>query len=125
MYGNPDAIKWHRERYGPQDKFGYKDGIPLFTAEKWDPDGWADLFKEAGARYVIPSAEHHDGFSLQDSAINRYNAKRMGPKRVTPLGQRRPLPFRQHEGALVIDFPPTPAGEYAHAVTMDGLKLRG
>lgn len=82
MYGgNPAFVKWHTEHFGAPDKFGYKDFIPMFTAAKWDPDAWAKLFAEAGAKYVVPSAEHHDGFSLWDSAINRYNAKRMGPKR--------------------------------------------
>jgi alpha-L-fucosidase len=82
MYGgNPAFLRWHTEHYGPPDKFGYKDFIPFFTAAKWNPDEWAALFKQAGAKYVVPSAEHHDGFSLWDSAINRYNAKNMGPKR--------------------------------------------
>lgn len=78
---NTGFVKWHTEHYGPPEKFGYKDFIPLFTAAKWDPDAWAALFKEAGARYVLSSAEHHDGFSNWDSAINPYNAKAMGPKR--------------------------------------------
>lgn len=78
---NTGFVKWHTEHFGPPDKFGYKDFIPLFTAAKWDPDAWAALFKEAGARYVLSSGEHHDGFSNWDSAINRFNAKAMGPKR--------------------------------------------
>ena len=53
MYSNPEIIAWHREHFGPQDKFGYKDFIPLFTAAKFDPDQWASLFKDAGARYEI------------------------------------------------------------------------
>lgn len=82
MYGgNPAFVRWHTEHFGPPDKFGYKDFIPLFTAEKWEPDAWAELFKKSGAIYVIPSGEHHDGFSLWASAINKYNAKAMGPKR--------------------------------------------
>jgi len=82
MYGgNAGVMQWHTEHYGPPTKFGYKDFIPLFTAAKWDPDAWAELFKKAGAKYVIPTAEHHDGFSLWDSAYNKYNAKNMGPHR--------------------------------------------
>jgi len=82
MYGNNAGImRWHTEHFGPPDRFGYKDFIPMFTAAKWDPDAWARLFKKAGARYVFSSGEHHDGFSNWDSAINRYNAKNMGPKR--------------------------------------------
>jgi alpha-L-fucosidase len=69
MYGNPGITRWHTEKFGPPDKFGYKDFIPLFTAEKFDPEAWAALFKEAGAKYVIPTAQHHDGFALWDSAL--------------------------------------------------------
>lgn len=82
MYGTTHSLaQWHTDRFGPPSKFGYKDFIPMFTASRWDPDAWAKLFRDSGAKYVVPSAEHHDGFSLWDSAINRYNAKTMGPKR--------------------------------------------
>jgi alpha-L-fucosidase len=81
MYNNSGVIQWHQEHFGAQDKFGYKDFIPMFTAAKWDPDAWAELFRKAGAKFVVPTAEHHDGFSLWDSAYNKYNAKLMGPKR--------------------------------------------
>src|SRR5437763_10314 len=47
MYGNPAFVQWHTEHFGPPDKFGYKDFIPLFTCEKYDPDQWAALFKRA------------------------------------------------------------------------------
>ena len=79
MYGA--LLKHHTENWGNPKKFGYKDFIPLFTAEKFDPDTWAILFKEAGAKYVIPTAEHHDGFALYDSKLTRWDAKDMGPKR--------------------------------------------
>ena len=82
MYGgNAGIMRWHTEHFGPPTQFGYKDFIPMFTAAKWDPDAWAGLFKKAGAKYVIPTAEHHDGFSLWDSAYNKYNAKNLGPQR--------------------------------------------
>ena len=81
MYGNREIISWHAEKFGPQDKFGYKDFIPMFTCEKFDPDAWAELFKKAGAKFIVPTAEHHDGFALWDSAVNKWNAKKMGPKR--------------------------------------------
>jgi alpha-L-fucosidase len=71
----------HIQKYGPQDKFGYKDLIPLFRAEKWDPADWAKLFTAAGARYVIPVAEHHDGFAMYDSALSDWSAAKMGPRR--------------------------------------------
>jgi alpha-L-fucosidase len=72
---------WHAEHFGPQDRFGYKDFIPKFTCEKFDPDAWATLFKKSGAKYVVPLAEHHDGFSLWDSDLNRWNSVKMGPRR--------------------------------------------
>jgi alpha-L-fucosidase len=75
------AYDYHLATYGPQDKFGYKDFIPMFKAEKWDPQAWAALFKKSGARYVVPVAEHHDGFSMYDSSINRWNSVKMGPGR--------------------------------------------
>jgi len=81
MYGNGGVIDWHAENFGPQDRFGYKDFIPRFTCEKFNPDDWAALFKESGAKLVIPTAIHHDGFALWDSEVNPWNAKRMGPRR--------------------------------------------
>lgn len=71
----------HRQTYGDQTEFGYKDFIPMFKAEKFDADQWAQLFEASGARYVIPVAEHHDGFAMYDSELNEWNAKKMGPKR--------------------------------------------
>jgi alpha-L-fucosidase len=72
---------WHTQNYGPPDKFGYKDFIPLFQAKSFDPDALAALVKASGARYFMPTCEHHDGFSLWDSDINPFNAAKMGPKR--------------------------------------------
>jgi alpha-L-fucosidase len=81
MYGNPDFIKWHTDHFGPPDKFGYKDFIPLFTCAKFDPDQWAALFKKAGAKYIVPTAEHHDGWANWDSDLTQFCAAKMGPKR--------------------------------------------
>lgn len=78
--GQP-AFQHHRETWGPQNIFGYKDFIPLLTGERFDPDAWAELFRRAGARYVVPVAEHHDGFAMYDSALTPWNAARMGPRR--------------------------------------------
>lgn len=74
-------VAWHTEHYGPPDKFGYKDFIPLFKANQYDPHAWADLFAKAGARYVVPVAEHHDGFAMWNSDITPWCAGKMGPKR--------------------------------------------
>lgn len=71
----------HLETYGKHSEFGYKDFIPMFKAEKFNPDEWASLFKEAGANYVVPVAEHHDGFQMYRSEISHWNAYEMGPKR--------------------------------------------
>jgi alpha-L-fucosidase len=69
------------ETYGPLTKFGYKDFIPMFKAEHYDPQAWAELFKEAGAKYVVPVFEHHDGFQMYDSNLSDWTAAKMGPKR--------------------------------------------
>ena len=75
------AYEHHLKTYGKHSEFGYKDFIPMFKAEKFDPDKWADLFARAGARYVVPVAEHHDGFQMYRSEISHWNAFEMGPKR--------------------------------------------
>lgn len=71
----------HKETYGDHTEFGYKDFIPMFKAENFNADEWAELFAAAGARYVVPVAEHHDGFAMYDSEVNEWNAVNMGPKR--------------------------------------------
>lgn len=80
IQGTP-AYEHHVKTYGPQKEFGYKDFIPLFRAEKFDPAAWAELFQRAGARYVVPVAEHHDGFQMYQSKLSHWNAGEMGPKR--------------------------------------------
>ena len=71
----------HEKTYGSLKEFGYKDFIPMFKAEKWDPKKWAELFRKSGARYVVPVAEHHDGFPMYDCPFTEWNAAKMGPKR--------------------------------------------
>jgi alpha-L-fucosidase len=78
--GNP-AYEHQVATYGPQSKFGYKDFIPQFKAERFDPKAWIDLFSRAGARYVVPVAEHCDGFAMYASDITPWNAALMGPHR--------------------------------------------
>jgi alpha-L-fucosidase len=73
--------KHHISTYGKQKDFGYKDFIPMFKAEKFNAEEWAQLFQDAGARYVVPVAEHHDGFQMYRSDLSQYNAYEMGPKR--------------------------------------------
>lgn len=82
IYLAGSAINKHQvETYGPLTKFGYKDFIPMFKAEHYDPQAWARLFKEAGANYVVPVFEHHDGFAMYDSGLSDWTAAKMGPKR--------------------------------------------
>lgn len=78
--GTPE-FKHEVATYGPQAKFGYKDFIPQFQAREFDAKAWAALFKESGAKYVIPVAEHHDGFQMYQSDLSDWCATKMGPKR--------------------------------------------
>jgi alpha-L-fucosidase len=82
-YWNADSAEraYWEKTWGPIQKFGYKDFIPMFTGEKFDADAWADLFQKAGARFAGPVAEHHDGFSMWDTKYSPWNAAKMGPKR--------------------------------------------
>lgn len=75
------ANKYHNLVYGPPSKFGYKDFIPLFRAEKFNPEEWAELLRKAGAKFAGPVTEHADGFSMWDSKVNKWNAAAMGPCR--------------------------------------------
>jgi len=74
-------FKHHVKTYGPHKDFGYKDFIPMFTAQEFNAGAWAELFKKAGARYCVPVAEHHDGFQMYKSTLSKWNAFEMGPKR--------------------------------------------
>ncbi|WP_419194287.1 alpha-L-fucosidase [Novipirellula herctigrandis] len=74
---------YHREHFGDPSEFGYKDFVPMFKAEKFDAQQWAALFKAAGARYVVPVGEHHDGFAMYASKHTRWNVANMGPRKDT------------------------------------------
>lgn len=81
-YTGSDCYKHHVETWGdPFTEFGYKDFIPMLTAEKWEPEKWAELFDDIGADFAGPCAEHHDGFSMWDSDVTIWNSKKMGPHR--------------------------------------------
>ena len=82
MYQEGSSVhKHHVKTYGDPKTFGYRQLIPMFKAEKWDPAQWAELMKASGAKYAGMAVVHHDGFLLWDSDINRWNARNMGPKR--------------------------------------------
>ena len=78
--GSPE-FEHHVKTYGAHKDFGYKDFIPMFKAENFDAKNWISLFKRAGAKYIVPVAEHHDGFQMYDSALSKWNAANMGPCR--------------------------------------------
>ena len=83
MYREPDHyFPIIKERWGKQPpEFGYKDIIPEFKAENWDPDAWAKLFADVGFKYCVMTAEHHDGWANWDSDLTPWNAMDKGPKR--------------------------------------------
>ena len=62
-------------------KFGYKDFIPMFKAEHFDAHAWAVLFRQSGAKYVVPVFEHHDGFAMYNSGLSDWTVVKMGPRR--------------------------------------------
>ncbi|TWU42787.1 alpha-L-fucosidase [Novipirellula artificiosorum] len=78
--GHPNHVE-HLEKFGPVSEFGYKDLVPLLTAEKFNADEWVDVYVQAGARFAGPVGEHADGFSMWDSKVNEWNAASKGPRR--------------------------------------------
>lgn len=92
MYTHPDNpghgqgkefYEHHIQTYAPLDEFGYKDFIPMFTAEKFDATEWAELFEKAGAKFAGPVSEHADGFAMWDSDLTKWDAKEMGPSGIS------------------------------------------
>jgi len=74
-----DDYKYHVAHYGHPSKFGYKDIIPLWKAERWDPEKLMALYKKAGAKYFVSMGTHHDDFFLWNSKIHKWNAVNYGP----------------------------------------------
>ena len=96
----------HLETYGHPSEHGYKDILPLWTAERFDPEGLMDLYAAAGAKYFVSMGVHHDNFDLWNSRRHRWNAVAMGPKRdivgaFRDAARRRGLRFgvSEHLGA--------------------------
>ncbi|MGM8361990.1 alpha-L-fucosidase [Flavobacterium sp. ARAG 55.4] len=76
---SPDTtreFKLHRELFGDQNEFGYKDLIMKFQPDKFNAEEWADIFEKSGAKFSGPMGCHHDNFMLWDSKITRWNMKR-------------------------------------------------
>ena len=95
----------HVREYGHPSKAGYKDILPLWKAEKWDPDRLMALYKAAGAHYFVAQAVHHDNFDNWDSKYHQWNSVRMGPhKDIIALWQQAakkqslPFGFSEHLG---------------------------
>jgi len=80
MQGSPQ-YEYHVKTYGHPSKFGYKDTIPAWKAEKFDPEYLMGLYKKAGAKYFFSMGVHHDNFDMWNSKHTRWNAANMGPKK--------------------------------------------
>ena len=80
MEGNWKA-NFHREHYGHPSEFGYKDILPLFKAENWQPDSLVARYKRCGAQYFFVLGNHHDNYDLWDSKYQPWNSKNIGPHR--------------------------------------------
>jgi alpha-L-fucosidase len=77
---NKSFTDYQKKNFGENST--YKDFGPLFKAEFFEPDKWADLFKKSGAGYVVLTSKHHDGFCLWPSAQSKgWNSVDIGPKR--------------------------------------------
>jgi alpha-L-fucosidase len=103
--GTPD-YEDHLQRWGHPSTNGWKDIVPLWKAEKWDPNKLMALYKQAGARYFVSMGVHHDDFFLWNSKLHRWNAARMGPRRDVvgewqAAARKHGLPFgvSEHLGA--------------------------
>ncbi|TGV04207.1 alpha-L-fucosidase [Flavivirga rizhaonensis] len=75
------VFEHHKTTYGDQSKFGYKDFIPMFKAENFDANEWADLCVQGGAKYFCMMGTHHDSFCMWDTKLTKWNSVDMGPKR--------------------------------------------
>ena len=80
IWGHPQ-YEHHLKHYGHPSETGYKDIIPLWKAEKFDPHSLMAKYQAAGARYFVSMGVHHDNFDLWNSKHHRWNAVAMGPKR--------------------------------------------
>lgn len=91
--------KFHVEKYGHPSKFGFKDVINIWKADNWNPQELVDLYKDAGAKYFMAMANHHDNLDLYDSKFQpEWNSTKMGPKKDIIAGwekaaRKANLPF--------------------------------
>jgi alpha-L-fucosidase len=73
--------EYHVKTYGHPSKFGFKDVINTWKAERWDPEHLIGLYKRAGAKYFCALANHHDNLDLWDSKFQPWNSVAVGPKK--------------------------------------------
>lgn len=82
---NP-TYSWHVDHYGHASKFGFKDLLPLWKAEAWEPEKLVALFARAGARYFVALANDRDNFDCYDSKYQPWNSVALGPKKDLVAG---------------------------------------
>jgi len=107
MYQQGSAdYKDHLARFGHPSTNGWKDIVPLWKAEKWDPEKLMELYKKAGAKYFVSMGSHHDDFFLWNSPGHKWNAVNYGPHRDVvadwqQAAKKNGLPFgvSEHLGA--------------------------
>jgi len=74
------CAEWHRKHYGHPSEFGFKDVLPLFKAENWNPEELLRFYKDTvGAQYFFALGNHHDNFDLWDSKYQEWNSVEIGP----------------------------------------------
>ncbi len=74
------VIAYHEKKYGKIKDFGYKDFVPMFTADKFSAKEWVGVMNGGGAKFGGICLAHHDGFCLWDSKYTKWDSKDMGPK---------------------------------------------
>jgi alpha-L-fucosidase len=125
-----DQYRYHIRKFGHPSKFGYKDVVKLWRAEKFDPEGLMSLYLEAGAKYFVAQAAHHDNFHNWNSSQHRWNSVHVGPQKdIVALWQSAaqkaglPFGFSEHMGATFSWYKPNKgadkAGPYA-GIPYDG-----
>jgi len=133
---NDAAYRHHVATYGPQAKFGYRNFIPMFRAERFDAGRWARLLKQSGAKYVVPVAEHHDGFPMYDCSFTRWDAEKLVSLASKAGAKYLTFTTKWHDGFCLWDTAQTdwcvtkatswkrdPMKELSRAAHRHGLKL--
>lgn len=80
-YEGSEAYNHHVAGYGHPSEVGFKDILPLFKAERWDPDSLLAFYKAIGAQYFVALGNHHDNYDLWDSKYQAWNSMNIGPHR--------------------------------------------